>query len=103
MPANHTPGPWFISSPGSTNKLYVGPVVIQSHRTAFPNASTPEALDHIDDDTLYANAQLIAAAPELLAALQQLAQGWATLSDPSIIRGLTEARAAIAKATGSQP
>jgi hypothetical protein len=60
-----------------------------------------------------ANARLIAAAPELLNALQNLeAQGWFSRivreceqasSDSSLYSAVTEARAAVAKATGSTP
>ena len=101
MKSKHTPGPWFISSPGSADKLYVGPVVIQSHRTAFTNASTPDALGHIDNDTLYANARLIAAAPDLLEALQYLLP----IAEKNVETSFGQdairiASAAIAKATG---
>ncbi len=68
----HTPAPWFVSTPGRLDALYVGPVVVSSHRTALGrNASHPELLNHIDDETLYANATLIAAAPELLILLRK--------------------------------
>jgi hypothetical protein len=52
----------------------------------MPDKSSPE---------MEANARLIAAAPELLAACLEVAQGYTT-------RGLEMARAAIAKATGEQ-
>ena len=49
----HTPGPWPIQS--HENRLYVGPVEIDG-----------------DDDEDLANARLIAAAPDMLAALRAL-------------------------------
>jgi hypothetical protein len=47
-----------------------------------------------------ANARLIAAAPELLAALQAVADYWAGGDVPEVLD--TQMRAAIAKATGGQ-
>lgn len=100
--AKHTPGPWFISSPGGKSRLYVGPLVIQSHRTAFPHALVP--MDQIGDDELYANARLIAAAPDLLEALIECLSDDFDTDEPNsrttMIR--ERARAAIAKAAGVQ-
>ena len=69
MSAQHTPGPWFTSTATGDTHLYVGGMVVTSPRYAFPNASTPSALQKVDGPTLRANAQLMAAAPDMLAAL----------------------------------
>jgi hypothetical protein len=85
----HTPGPW------STRPIHGNP---QSFYLAAPSGELMAeiwATTHLRDDVLYANAKLIAAAPELLAALQHLMR-----YDFGDSEGAKEARAAIAKATG---
>jgi hypothetical protein len=85
----HTPGPW-VAQPGDNFITDAREIVIaQMHR-------------HHPDEQVDANARLIAAAPELLAALVELLPHAAR-----VIQGTTEgqplldaARAAIAKATG---
>lgn len=85
--AKHSPGPWGVA--GST--VY-GEYADFHFHIAVVNANYPE---HIA--TQEANARLIAAAPELLEALQQLLQ----LTECYTKQGyqLDDARAAIAKAT----
>jgi len=84
MSAAHTPGPWeAVASPESVHfdwrvqakRLYVG----------------------ICTDNSEGDARLIAAAPELLAALQFAEQMLAHMGGP-----VEQARAAIARATGSE-
>jgi len=87
MTTKHTPGPWIkhngsiYSAKAKDGKFY---------------AELAVAGVFAEEDVA-----LIAAAPDLLAALQRMAQGWATISDENanVIPGLVEARAAIAKAT----
>lgn len=56
-----------------------------------------------DHSQVEANAKLIAAAPELLEALDELANGYAgNRWDVGLVTRLEKARAAIAKATGSK-
>ncbi len=112
----HTPGPWSLktvpTSDGSCHKI--GP---------FPSASRVHSETHacvyasgirlgIDDSTpvareLLANARLMTAAPELLEALHQLIVviGLTAIkykSDLDVLQAaVDEARAVIAKATGS--
>jgi len=88
--SKHTPGPWYVGS-----KATVGPRSSdddQSFGMVIPLAD-------IYGDNRTANALLIAAAPELLAALQELLS---ESSDGIATSPLTrnKARAAIAKATG---
>ena len=86
MTKRHTPGPWvFAASNGDDCGMIFG--------------KTGVVCDFVDDPKP-ANACLIAAAPELLDALIRLEQtaGIAAMSDETV---RVNARAAIAKATGS--
>jgi len=86
----HTPGPWKLFQFG-------GPQI--------GNANTGEAIctlwgnEKNENDSIHANARLIAAAPDLLAALKRIlsaeedGEGWT--------RAFIEAHAVIAKATGA--
>lgn len=92
----HTPGPWtgglMIDAGGviiakvQTSKKYIG-------ASGFTNPKGP------DEATAIANARLIAAAPELLAALKEIANWGAGSPQPIFDR----IRAAIHKATGGKP
>ena len=81
----HTPGPWRIGDAGFT---VFGP--------PKPGA-LPETIAPVKNR---ANARLIAAAPELLAALEAVADYWAGGDVPEALD--TQMRAAIIKATGAQ-
>ena len=52
------------------------------------------------DDTAYADAKRMAAAPDMLAALEVLTHNWDTVDEDSRPEGMTQALAAIAKAKG---
>ena len=93
--ARHTPGPWRAMPDGAIQKdaaMPTGAAVIAYTR-------------HADEKTMRANARLIAAAPDLLAALRLLLDGLQTYA-PEFLHGLPKAdyiraaRAAIAKAEG---
>ena len=96
--AKHTPGPWEFgpshSSTGLAGQLVVRPA------GEFPHGEWVADVGSMYDDHREANARLIAAAPDLLAALQKVVNhadaGTAAILD----RLVEEARAAIAKATG---
>jgi hypothetical protein len=99
MTTKHTPGPWLISERVKTarldNALMVRPVYHQNYEYgATAIIATSEA-----------NARLIAAAPDLLAVLQQMIEVFLD-TDGSFGADETEimemARAAIAKATGEK-
>lgn len=104
---SHTPGPWAF---GSFGNLLVVPVV-----DGVPNKYDPICdlgPQHFPSNTeAYENAALIAAAPELLVALQELSSFFVgkyeedNRSDDAIdadkLRAEAIASAAIAKATGS--
>ena len=86
--SKHTSGPWTVRNIASKD-AYVGPAA----DGGAPNvAIIPKRITRSNDEQ-QANARLIAAAPELLEALQQAL--------PQLIgRAYLDARAAIAKATG---
>lgn len=91
--AKHTPGPWKVVSQAVTQEVEVFEIAEVSHLRiicdgpgdGFSKAGTPEA-----------DARLIAAAPDLLAALIDVVGDDETLQNPWRVA----ARAAIAKATG---
>lgn len=109
MKPMHTPGPWKIRPSGNI-------VAGLGERENYVTVCTPimESM-FVDADTKKANVRLIAAAPELLAALQECIKYMPTevislanlpLADDVRIRpefsAYFAARAAIAKATGQQ-
>ena len=81
--SKHTPGPLVINQFGGQDKLAIGPSVSR----------------RVCDTYGEANANLIAAAPNLLEALQSLLNALPSATTHPAIRA---ARAAIAKATGDQ-
>ena len=92
MTTQHTPGPWFAND---SLQLFA--------ETGQHLASLDSSTEGFDGGTLYANARLIAAAPDLLAALIELDAHM--LNETPIgtyPSGTFEVvRAAIAKATGN--
>ncbi len=100
----HTPGPWHVQD--GTYHPYSPIPVIGSHRDKqnVPATIASVATRNILSGEAEANAALIAAAPELLAALRDLtvplSRGW-IVSDMTL--RLEAARAAIAKAEGTEP
>ena len=92
--AKHTPGPWDTGEDGWIVESAKGWAV--SHAVVF-RGKHGEGED-------FANARLIAAAPDLLAALEELTRTAASLvdyhDDPETEAAIDVARAAIAKAKG---
>ena len=97
--SQHTQGPWSmsLSRPGTSflvrdaeKRLVCEMSWHSSSREFFPLRGESEA-----------NARLIAAAPELLAALQNLVGGWPAGEGMALGERIKQARAAIAAATGS--
>ena len=92
MSAQHTPGPWKVASGPFGATVFVGeeenPRIVSDAA-----ASDPENV---------ANARLIAAAPDLLAALREARERMMGGS-PAIRRLIERTDAAIAKAEGRQP
>lgn len=90
MSTTHTPGPWMLQT--SDSDIFVE--VIDSPTEGVTLATLPA------DEVGYANARLIAAAPELLAALNTFLLA-SDLKDDSQWEARRLARAAIAKAEGT--
>ena len=95
MKQKHTPGPWKITRYAALH------VETEGHRGICSCGYTNSTKD-IDDENK-ANARLIAAAPDMLAALQDVAKSYQQLFDvmPVAWQTLDDiVTAAIAKATG---
>jgi hypothetical protein len=95
----HTPGPWTIDTNG-TDEERGGPIAIRDADGRFGIASIwHQSGGSHDESQNEPNARLIAAAPDLLAVVQQIANwpGDAFRVGDALI---AEARAAIAKAEG---
>ena len=89
----HTPAPWTVDGTTAAENL---DVIGEGGRVAMLDC------DDIDADTLEANARLIAAAPDMLAALQMVEAIWSRDQTANIDpeSPLAKVRAAIKKATG---
>ena len=88
MSNGHTPGPWIVDAPGMV-------------ATKATGADGWEICDIRDDvPECDANADLIAAAPELLEALEALTANYADV-EPGGSKNVDKARAALAKARGA--
>jgi len=107
MTTQHTPGPWKVKqSQGATLRLFGGPQIQAGRRTV----AWPEFPSVDENDISEANARLIAAAPDLLAALRQtwdIIERFANEGKPGFLEmytspGAESARAAIAKAEGNE-
>lgn len=95
MEHKHTPGPWsYFEAEGGGSFIDHIDTEYVAHRVAF--VYSDDAIEHIVTERNLADARLIAAAPDMLTALEILATG---NTDPS--RVVEIARAAIAKATGA--
>lgn len=93
MTTNHTPAPWLLAE---NDERFVYALKQGSNRF-YAHVQGP----HAPLEELKANGRLIAAAPELLEALQRMLKGEDEYLTQHGLRNL--ARAAIAKATGAQP
>ena len=92
MTTQHTPGPWIVLNTGNPERGSAWRDVC-SMGTEFTPSYVGEALEH--------DARLIAAAPELLAALQQAQTLLHSMTlDPEDYPVTDAIHAAIAKATG---
>ncbi len=97
MKHTHTPGPWDVTMPG-------GQTAFNGRRiTVTANGSIIADLDWNTPAENQANANLIAAAPELLAALQAMVDLYEALTiKPGNSPAHVAARAALAKVGGGQ-
>jgi hypothetical protein len=99
MSAEHTPGPWVVyddSNNGKTNRIEIAAL-----------GKTVARIYHSVPEEDLPNARLIAAAPDLLEALQDFLN-WSNSvyygedTRRELVMAKNKARAAIAKATGGQ-
>ena len=99
MKPTHTPGPWSLSASFDSVERRVqhgdNPPLVWGIASGI-NSAHP---DYMPREEQIANARLIAAAPELLAALEALCED-KYLADPINADRMRNAREAIAKATG---
>lgn len=97
--AKPTPGPWFVRTRKQGEKV-VDCFVAAKDVQGFPYDAEIMGDDEYRDgiERKLADANLIAAAPDLLTSLQELLPMWLSGIDEPWVR---RARAAIAKATGS--
>lgn len=101
--SNHTPGPWIVEW-GDKTPIYVSPESRHEYVSICKVLPIDDEIDCDDGDFIVgsqtkANAHLIAAAPELLAACE--AAEWNSLDLPEFV--VERLLAAIAKAKGEQP
>jgi len=96
----HTPGPWTVNpycNDGAEVRA-IAPVAWCSVATTVGSSGSQS----IDAAEARANARLIAAAPDLLAALERLFR-WGSWPSEEHKQDMESARAAIAKATKEKP
>jgi hypothetical protein len=100
MNTKHTPGPWIVAFEATeVSGVNVRFDVSSEHRISICTGQSQEHLgDGINEDECRANARLIAAAPELLQALQMVAR---SSFMPTVGTTREAIEAAIAEATGS--
>jgi hypothetical protein len=96
----HTPGPWTVDYTDYNLRICAGDLLI-----AELNGSTEHIeVRRLDEETTESNAWLIAAAPDLLAALERILARVETLNlfteRGEEAKVVEQARAAIGKATG---
>jgi hypothetical protein len=91
----HTPGPWDGSERNAVTAMKgeIGVAILEPLKHFWGNAAVVD-----DFGTMQANARLMAAAPDLLAACEAIVAGWG--HHGGVSRAVEMARAAVAKARG---
>ena len=95
----HTPGPWASDDSGRVYAIGGGYVPLRTPFREDAFTEGPNRSDH-PEETLLANARLIAAAPELLEALKAILDPITNTDEALYTHSREMARAAIAKAEG---
>lgn len=102
----HTPGPWTVFNPSEGYRPGIDAMGGSFSIILFGNDVDDMGVKGRGGDEMKANARLIAAAPELLAALEEAVK-WIETADatatPMMYATLRQSLAAIAKAEGNQP
>lgn len=93
--SKHTPGPWRLNDNTKYWKTNIFSITVRKHGVSSSTVANIPARATIPVSEAWANARLIAAAPDLLEAVK------AALSDDQPY--IEKCKAAIAKATGKQP
>ena len=97
----HTPGPWIVRTDLQFDH---GGAIVSSTYDCYDNCSNLVAICDVQSMPNAANARLIAAAPDMLAALEIISQSWpahdSESASPVADAMAAKARAAIAKARG---
>ena len=104
--SGHTPGPWAVHEHGHANgeqwlSVLHGAWDVTHNYASRPGVIADAAHSAMSDATNLANARLIAAAPELLEAVQELLADFPMTYNRNSHEAMRKARAAIAKATGA--
>ena len=92
----HTPGPWEAAWESGDKDIYIGELGYADYRNCFARVD----YDDVDHAEAEANARLIAAAPELLEALDELHAKAVVGTDAERYGALDKAWRAITKARG---
>jgi len=104
---NHTPGPWVTNTAGSAKRgepFKIAEIYVYAPDTQDDTAICADVIDPVTQEPSEANAALIAAAPDLLAALQALVDMDVSYQrGPKVQQAVDNALAVIAKATGATP
>lgn len=87
----HTPGPWVVDWQGPDQPIYSGNVCVATAWAGAGSGPNDETAD---------NASLIAAAPDLLAALRGMLDAYGNCGTPHQQAAADAAKAAIKMATG---
>lgn len=95
---SHTPGPWYVRNVNGNDGVYSAPV--RPPQDALWRVIDPGAISGDTDAQVAANAKLIAAAPDLLVALQNMCEEWLDAPKGTALglERFQNARAALAKA-----
>lgn len=102
MNTQHTPAPWHVGTGNGIGSIFpeFGRTRLENGGTTlYPIAQVNQGWSVAEDE---ANARLIAAAPDLLAALRNVIASYRANDPDSMANAVNDAEAAIAKATGVQ-
>lgn len=103
----HTPGPWFVNTAGGAKAgqpFKIDEFFVYAPNTQDDTAICADVIDPVTQEPSEANARLIAAAPDMLAALRRavLALAFAAETSPAMRDDYKAVSAAIEKATGAK-
>ncbi len=102
----HTPGPWTINTAGGAKAgepFQITEIYVYAPNTQDDTAICADVIDPVTQEPSFANALLIAAAPDMLQALRRavLALAFAAETSPAMRDDYNAVSAAISKATGA--